>query len=265
MREFLQRKYIDYKWWIVRKIFGSGEIQGVNSQPDWLKANFDSVLMHWIMKEPLRKLIRLLPDVPQRWLDDLTGSQRLIYEIAKEKWFDCDDNRQRKDKMWKPLLYWLCIWQNDEMAEFMDRLLYEVVTRRNELYIPLGRLDPKNWYMDRNPKLNTGGRAINLFNEDPEVRYDTLWRDDLLVLIERPGKNFICRKDADGKTYYSILNRDEFVRTSDGGYGYALLKNTYSLPDAVQQAWQIEKGDGLDWVVVNEAYPDPDAPIKEDD
>ena len=47
-------------WW-----FGTVDvIDGLNTQEEIDKASFNTVLFHWIMKEPLRHMVRLMPDIP---------------------------------------------------------------------------------------------------------------------------------------------------------------------------------------------------------
>lgn len=219
-------------------------IDGLNTGPEWERATFDTVLFHWIMKEPLRRMVRLMPEIPQSWIDSLTGSQRLLYDIAKECWYDCDRNGERREKLWKPFLFALVFWQQDEAAEPFDRLLYEVLRRRDEFYIQVGRQDPSNWYMDHNPGIpdNGPGRRLHISLEDPPVRYDTLTRDDAIVLLERPGRGFVCLRDEAGKPLYTLINRFQYVRLPTGGYQYTITGKTGSLYEATNMAQEIENG-----------------------
>jgi hypothetical protein len=225
--------------------FGTDDvIDGLNTGPEWEKASFNTVLFHWIMKEPLRKMVRLMPDIPQSWIDNLTGSQRLLYEIAKECWYDCDGNEERRDKLWKPFLFALIFWQQDEAAEPFDRLLYEVLRRRDEFYIQSGRLDPANWYMEHNPGIpdNGPGRRMHISLEDPPVRFDTLYSPDTIVLLERPGRGFVCLRDAEGKPLYTLFNRFQYTKLPTGGYQYAIAGKTAALYEATNMANVIESG-----------------------
>jgi hypothetical protein len=231
-------------WW-----FGTVEvIDGLNTTPELEKATFNTVLFHWIMKEPLRKIIRLMPDIPQSWIDNLTGSQRLLYEIAKECWYDCDKSGARRDQLWKPFLFVLIYWQQDEAAEPFDRILYEVLRRRDEFYIQSGRLDPLNWYMEHNPAIpaneygRTNGRRMHISLEDPAVRFDTLTRDDVIVLLERPARGFVCLRDAEGKPLYTVINRFEYTKLPEGGYQYVIAGKTAALYEATNMANAIENG-----------------------
>ena len=241
MDSVLKRLY-NIRHRILRWAIGSGQITGINTGEDWDKAAFDSVMIHWIMKEPLRRLIRMLPDVPDHWLDQLTGSRKLLYEICKEQWYDNGDNRHRLDKMWKPFLYFIVIWQFDEMMEFVDKVLLEVLRRRDDFYINGGRQFPGLWYMDHNPKFGgSGGRAMNILTEDPDIRYDTLYADDVIVLVEQPKQNFVCRTDLTGNIYYSVLDRTEYIRTTDGGYAYAIKDTVHDLVGAAMKGAEIEQ------------------------
>ena len=227
-------------WW-----FGTNEvIDGLNTGPEWERATFNTVLFHWIMKEPLRKLVRLMPDIPQSWINNLTGSQRLLYEIAKESWYDCDKSDERREKLWKPFLFALVFWHEDEAAEPFDRILYEVLRRRDEFYIWSGRLDPANWYMDHNPAIpdNGHGRRMHISLEDPSVRFDTLYSPDTLVLLERPGRGFVCLRDEEGNPLYTVFNRFEYVKLPTGGYQYKIAGKTGSLYEATNMANAIETG-----------------------
>jgi hypothetical protein len=239
------------KPWIIRtrnhvlRWFGTMDtIDGLNTGPEWESASFNTILFHWIMKEPLRKLVRLMPDIPQSWIDNLTGTQRLIYEIAREKWYGCDKSEERREKLWKPFLFALIFWQQDEAAEIFDPVFYEILRRRDEFFIPVGRLDPANWYMDHNPGIpeNGPGRQLNIALEDPPVRFDTLaWRDSV-VLLERPARGFICHQDPDGKSLYTVINRFAGERATGPGYWYPIVTCTDSLMDAAQKAQEIENG-----------------------
>ena len=229
--------------------FGTDDvIDGLNTGPEWEKASFNTVLFHWIMKEPLRKLVRLMPDIPQSWIDNLTGSQRLLYDIAKEKWYDCDKSDERREKLWKPFLFMLVFWMQDEAAEPFDRVLYEVLKRRDQFYIASGRLDPNNWYMNKNPAIapdeygRTHGRRMHISLEDPAIRFDTLTRDDVIVLLERPARGFVCLRDAEGKPLYTVINRFNYTKLPEGGYQYAIAGKTAALYEATNMANVIENG-----------------------
>ena len=223
--------------------FGTNEvIDGLNTGPEWERASFNTILFHWIMKEPLRRMVRLMPEIPQEWIDNLTGSQRLLYEIAKECWYDCDGNPERKGKLWKPFLFILIFWYQDEAAEPFDRLLYEVLRRRDEFYIQSGRLDPMNWYMVHNPAIpdHGPGRRLHISLEDPAVRFDTLTRDDVIVLLERPARGFVCLRDAEGKPLYTVINRFQYTKLPTGGYQYDIAGKTSALYEATNMAQEIE-------------------------
>lgn len=245
IRELLIKLRNRVLWW-----FGTVDvIDGLNTNPELDKATFNTVLFHWIMKEPLRKIIKLMPDIPQSWIDNLTGSQRLLYEIAKECWYDCDKSGARREQLWKPFLFVLIYWHQDEAAEPFDRVLYEVLRRRDEFYIWSGRLDPANWYMEHNPAIpmnesngRTNGRRLHISLEDPAVRYDTLHSPDTLVLLERPGRSFVCLRDAEGKPQYTLFNRFEYVKLPTGGYQYRIIGRTGSLYEATNMAESIETG-----------------------
>lgn len=227
-------------WW-----FGTVDvIDGLNTGEELNKASFNTVLFHWIMKEPLRKLIRLMPDIPQSWIDNLTGSQRLLYEIAKEKWYDCDKSDERREKLWKPFLFALVFWQQDEAAEPFDRILYEVLRRRDEFFIQSGRLDPANWYMDHNPGIpdHGPGRVLSIALEDPAVRFDSLTdKTSGMVLLERPARGFIYIPCKNGPLYM-VIDRFDGKKTPEGGYQYPIIDYFDSLIDATRKAQEIENG-----------------------
>lgn len=227
------------------KWLGDGStITGLNWEEEWNVATFDTVLFHWVMKEPLRRMVQLMPDIPQSWIDNLTGSQRLLYEIAKETWYDCDRSGERREKLWKPFVFALIFWGNDEAGEPFDRLIYEVLQRRDEFYIQSGRLDPANWYMNHNPGIpdNGPGRRMHISLEDPAVRYDTLNSPDTLVLLERPSRGFVCLRDVGGKPVYTVFNRFQYTKLPTGGYQYTIAGKTGSLYEATTMANVIENG-----------------------
>ena len=170
---------------------GKDEIEGINTQEQYDAAGYDSILFHVIMKWPLREIIRVLPDIPEKWIENLTGSRKLMYQIGKDCWYDVDGNAERKQKLWKPFLYFLVLWQNDEVLEPADRVLYEVLKRRDQFYINLGNLDPINWWMNNNPRLadNKAGRCACIFSEDPEIRWDSISQRSI-VLANPPRRNF---------------------------------------------------------------------------
>jgi len=220
---------------------GRQKIHGINTPEDWAEANYDSILFHWLMKEPLRQIVRLLPDIPQGWIDGLTGSRRTLYEIAKESWYDVDGNAQRKEKLWKPFLYFLVLWENDEILEPADKVLYEMLCRRNEFYINLARQDPANWYMDRNPGLDgSHGRVRNLFAEDPAIRFDSLASRTSFVMLTLPERNFICVRNQEGPVYL-VFDRSEFSIEPDGGRRYTVKSCTTDMLTAVQAGVRVEK------------------------
>ena len=97
---------------ILKRIATSDQITGLNKSPEWDAANVETILFHWIMKNPLRQAVKLMPDIPQPWLDGLTGTRRILYEIGKEKWHDCDKSQNRIDQFWKPFCYALVLWQH---------------------------------------------------------------------------------------------------------------------------------------------------------
>lgn len=232
---------------------GTSGIWGLNHGEEWEDATFDTILFHWIMKNPLRQAVKLMPDIPQPWLDGLTGTQRLLYEIGKEKWYDCDKSQNRKDQFWKPFLYALILWQHDEVMEPFDRVFYEVLTKRDEFFIRVDRLDPANWYMDDNPKKpfetdikksdcgTRQGRIQRIEMEDPAVRYNTIMPDKVIVLEERPARNFVCLRKPDGALYYVLINRHKYIQTVGGGYGFAVLGRHDVLLDAIMAAQKIEE------------------------
>ena len=227
-------------WW-----FGTVDvIDGLNTQEEIDKASFNTILFHWIMKEPLRHMVRLMPDIPQSWIDNLTGTQKLLYEIAKEKWYDCDKSEERREKLWKPFLFALIFWQQDEAAEIFDPVFYEILRRRDEFFIPVARLDPANWYMDRNPKLpdNGPGRMLSIALEDPPVRFDALTHDDVIVLLERPARGFVCLRDGAGQQLYTVINRFQYTKLPTGGYKYGIAGKTAALYEATNMAEAIENG-----------------------
>jgi hypothetical protein len=227
-------------WW-----FGTVDvIDGLNTGPEWERASFNTVLFHWIMKEPLRHMVRLMPDIPQSWINNLTGTQKILYEIAKEKWYNKDQSEERKGKFWKPFLFALIFWQQDEAGEFFDAIFYEVLRRRNEFFIQAGRLDPDNWYMDHNPGIpdNGPGRQLCIALEDPAIRYDTLKSKSRIVLIERPGRGFVCLKGKNGKPMYSVFNRFKCTPIISGGYEYKIVAQTQLLYEATMKSSEIENG-----------------------
>jgi len=232
----------------------SGDIDGLNWTPEWEKASTSTIMFHWIMKEPLRKMVRIMPDIPQAWIENLTGNQKILYDIAKECWYDCDQSNERREKLWKPFLYFLVLWQQDEMAEVTDRIFYEILQNRDRFFIQSGRLDPMNWYMDHNPGIAPGpllydknietdaGRRLHISLEDPAVRFDTLTRGDMIVLLERPARNFVCLKSADGNPLYTVFNRFQYTKLPEGGYQYTIAGKTGSLYEATNMADAIENG-----------------------
>ena len=239
---------------ILRWIATSDKITGLNGKPDWDAANFETIMFHWIMKNPLRQAVKLMPDIPQPWLDGLTGSRRMLYEIGKEKWHDCDKSQNRKDQFWKPFCYALVLWQHDEVMEPFDRLFYEILAKRDDFFIRVDRLDPNNWYMDVNPKISPificpnhprngshPGRCQRIEMEDPAVRYNTLFPDKVIVLEERPARNFVCLRKPDGALYYVLINRHKYIQTVGGGYGFAVLGRHDVLLDAIMAAQKIEE------------------------
>ncbi|MFA6364593.1 hypothetical protein [Methanoregula sp.] len=239
------------KTWLIRarnrllRWFGTADcIDGLNTGEEWSKASFNTILFHWIMKEPLRHMVRLMPDIPQSWIDNLTGTQKLLYEIAKKKWYNCDKSEERREKLWKPFLFALIFWQQDEAAEIFDPVFYEILRRRDEFFIPAARLDPANWYMDRNPKLpdNGPGRMLSIALEDPPVRFDALTRDDVIVLLERPARGFVCLRDAAGQPIYTVINRFQCTKLPAGGYQYQIAGKTAALYQATNMANAIENG-----------------------
>jgi hypothetical protein len=232
---------------ILKWIATSDQITGLNKSPEWDAANVETILFHWIMKNPLRQAVKLMPDIPQPWLDGLTGTQRILYEIGKEKWYDCDKSQNRIDQFWKPFCYALVLWQHDEVMEPFDRLFYEVLAKRDDFFIRVDRLDPDNWYMDDNPKITpkphigSQGRCQRIEMEDPAVRYDTLMPDKVIVLEERPARNFVCLRKPNGALYYVMINRHKYIQTVGGGYGFAVIGRHDVLLDAIMAAQKIEE------------------------
>jgi hypothetical protein len=213
---------------LLHHLAGKTRITGINTQEQWDEAGYDSILFHAIMKWPLREIVRVLPDIPLAWINNLTGTRKHLYEIVKKEWYDNDQNAERKAKLWKPFLYFLVLWENDEVLEPADRVFCETLKRRDEFYINLARQDPANWYMDRNPALpdNQPGRVKNLFNEDPAIRFDTLnqlYGYDSIVTLGKPDRNFICIRDQEGKPRYLIINRHDFTTEPDGGFRYRVI------------------------------------------
>ena len=218
-------------------------IWGLNKSPEWDAATPETIIFHWIMKNPLRQAVRLMPDIPDRWMAELTGSQKLLYEIGKEMWKDCDRSQNRVDQFWKPFCFVLVLWHRDEVAEPFDRLLYEVLRRRDEFYISIDRQDPTHWYMDNNPKLpdKRGGRVMRIESEDPPVRFDTLNPDKVIVLLERPARNFVTLRNPDCSLYFVMLNRHEFIRPETGGYAFAVVGREDTLINASMHGQRIEE------------------------
>jgi len=219
-------------------------INGINNQEEWDEAGYDSILFHAIMKWPLREIVRILPDIPQAWIDNLTGSRKLLYQIAKKEWYNNDDNSQRRAKLWKPFLYFLILWQNDETMEPADKLLYEVLKHRDEFYINLNRQDPANWYMDTNPAMKQHGRVLGLFSEDPEIRYNTVNQPfgyDLITTFPQPTRNFICIRNPDGSPGYLIIDRFSYSLEEDGGFTYHVMGNMTDQISAAMLAAKVEK------------------------
>ena len=229
---------------ILSSFGGKSEITGLNTGSEWEKASYDTILFHWIMKNPLRKIVQMIPGIPQSWLDNLQGSPKVLYQIVKTSWYDCDQSEQRRDKMWKPFCYALVLWNNDEMMEFADRLLYETLSHPDRFYIQLGRLNPGYWYMDSNPKLPDGGqgRLVNIFGDDPAVRFDTIHSTEALVLVERPARCFVCRWTVNMEPEYVLINRYSYERTGDGGYQYQIVGVTGDLMEATKRAQELENG-----------------------
>ncbi|MFA5715671.1 MAG: hypothetical protein WC998_08020 [Candidatus Paceibacterota bacterium] len=232
----------------------SGDIDGLNWTPEWEKASTATIMFHWLMKEPLRKMVQIMPDIPQAWIDNLTGNQKILYDIAKECWYDCDQSNERREKLWKIWVYGLIFWHQDEAAEPFDRLLYEILNNRDRFFIQTGRLDPMNWYMDHNPGISPSpmlydktlitdaGRRLHISLDDPAVRFDTLTRDDVIVLLERPARGFVCLRDAEGKPLYTVINRFQYTKLPTGGYQYNIAGKTAALYEATNMANAIEGG-----------------------
>lgn len=234
---------------ILMYLGGRSEITGVNTGPEIDEASYDTLLFHWIMKEPVRYAVQMMPEIPQAWIENLTGSRKRLYEISKAYWHDVDGNSARLSKLWKPFIYFIVLWENDEVTEPADRVLYEMLKRRGEFYINLDRQDPGNWYRDSNPLLpnNRNGRVQCIFREDPEIRFDSLTEllsgGSSIVTRTRPDRNFICIRERNGEHVYLMINRWRFVREDDGGYRYDVISKKTDQIEAATLGAKIERSE----------------------
>jgi hypothetical protein len=216
---------------------GKHEIKGLNSASNWETGSYDTILFHWIMKNPLRQIIKAMPGIPQAWIDNLTGPSKTFYEIGKHVWYDSDHNAERREKMWKPFQYFCVLWDVDDMAEFCDRILFECLSHPERFFISVPRLDPENWYIDGR------GRRVKVWSYDPRVRFDYLFPDSSIIVESKPSRDFIYLIDRVGDPYYAILDLQSCSPVKEGGYSYNIVKKTPHLINARLKRGEISNGD----------------------
>lgn len=225
-----------------RRICKAPQIDPLNVTEEYEKASLDTLLFHHIMKGPMRRFIQLLPDIPDNWIAGLTGNRRVMYETIKAGWYDVDGNQERRDKFWKPFLFFLCYWEYDTAGEFIEKSLYDVLERRWDFFIKCDRLDPSHWYHDNNPANGEGCRIIKSSWNDPAVSYRSLV--DLSIdppytigLETEPTCNAVGVY-LKGEWHYVILGKR--YELFDGSLEYEILAVYTDVGEALEHAFRIE-------------------------
>lgn len=244
---WITRQYIKLRNWFTRSA-SDVDLKPLNTGGEWNKANLDTLIFHWIMKEPMRKFIRMLPDIPANWINGLTGNRKVMYDTIKSGWYDIDGNQERKDKFWKPFLFFLCYWEYDTAGEFIEKALYDVLEQQKNFYFKCDRLDPKNWYYDKNPQNGESCRVMKFSSADPAVAYGTLKKfsdktifnpeTNLIMLQTKPHNNSIGIF-VDGVWQYVVFDkRREIIK----GSGLYEVEGVYdNIADMTEHAFRIEE------------------------
>ena len=220
-----------------RMICKSPQIDPLNVAKEYEEASLDTLLFHHIMKGPLRQFIKMLPDIPDDWISGLTGNRKVMYETIKAKWYDVDDNQERREKFWKPFLFFLCYWEYDTAGEFIEASLFEVLERRWDYYFKCDKLDPTHWYSDKK-----GGRIIKSTWNDPAVSYSSIVDLSLglkttIKLESKPLCNAVG-VPLDGVWHYVIIDKEKELL--DGSLLFEVVAIHTDLGKALEQAFVIE-------------------------
>lgn len=125
------------------------DISGVNTNDQEDRMSSDSRLFHFDMKGPIYWALTRIPDVPQHWIDNLKGNNRILYEALKEGYCDREQQSRRKKIVWKLILLFLCIPEyDDNFAEIEDPILFAIAQNVHRFSFNHWWLNPDNWYQD---------------------------------------------------------------------------------------------------------------------
>lgn len=191
-------------------------IDPLNKDEDWQKATKDTVLFHWLLKKPLRYAAKSIK-VPGSWLNQLTGNQRVLYEIIRDEYFDREKQAWRRDTL-KPLFeYGLCLYGFDNnYTEVLDYLLHLVIENREKFVFDRNQINPDNWYQD--------GRGRIEF--DQNRRFNILSQTETHLVSDQPINSCVVSvvgKDGLNGLHYVALDLVKFEVPYPGIYVYPIL------------------------------------------
>lgn len=127
------------------------EFEGItplNTVEEFEQASRDTDAFHWLIKKPLRYIVRSIV-VPQQWLDRLDGNPRILYRIVCDTYFPSEKQGWRRETL-KPIFeYGLCLYAFDNnYREVFDSMLSRVISARATFKFDRHQINPDNWYQD---------------------------------------------------------------------------------------------------------------------
>jgi len=177
-------------------------MDSINNYDELEKADPETVRFHSTFKGIPRMLIRMINNLPfwnvheDEYAKRLIGNAKVLYECVK----DCIDKdpRNHRVEMLKKLLYAgiFTYFGDSDFREFGNRLLFLILQRQDEFFIPPHHLDPSCWTDD------AGDRSI----KGVEVPVDQVIHktDTYIVLKVQLPPQYYWLTIEDSDRYYGI-------------------------------------------------------------
>lgn len=200
------------------------EFEGItplNTVEEFEGASKDTEAFHWLIKKPLRYIIRSIV-VPQRWLDRLDGNPRELYKIVQGTYFPNEKQGWRHDTLKPVFEYGLCLYAFDNnYREIFDSMLAKLIQARGVFKFDHHQINPDNWFQDGRGRIevdkSTPFSVLSL--SDSTIVLDRIITTQIITTYGSDGANVqYLALDLDGRTepysdihVYPILSRGTSV------------------------------------------------------
>lgn len=208
------------------------DIHGVNTGDQEETMNKDCRLFHFEMKGPLYWMLIHMPDVPQHWIDNLQGNNRILHDVLKEAYFKKDKQSRRRQIVWKFIEYFLCIPEyDDNHAEIEDPILFTILSNAHRFSFNHWWLNPDHWWND-----DRCSHFISAITPWPDI-HRVHHTDGRSIWIDRELHQDLTFTYADPPActlgLYHVIDQEAGVQDGEL-WKYPILKTTPDLIEASQ-------------------------------